>query len=239
METKQRTVGFQKYELIGGLCFLALFLSDLLPLVLRRLTFRFVGTSDPLRAGLIINLAFDLVCLAVLLPLLHRWLAGQLRRLRENGLRQTGRQLLAGAGWMLLSLFVLSWLLGFVISMYPDYSNGNQEALERLSGRYPLWMGLMTCVTAPLIEELLFRGLVFSALRPRSRFWAYLLSGLLFALPHVSAYVFDVPTAVSAVNLLLYFTMGLVLARVCERSGSVFTSVLLHALYNTIITLLI
>ena len=117
METKQRTVGFQKYELIGGLCFLALFLSDLLPLVLRRLTFRFVGTSDPLRAGLIINLAFDLVCLAVLLPLLHRWLAGQLRRLRENGLRQTGRQLLAGAGWMLLSLFVLSWLLGFVISI--------------------------------------------------------------------------------------------------------------------------
>ena len=138
----------------------------------------------------------------------------------------------------LLALFGLSWLMRFVWVRYPEYSNGNQEALETMLDVYPLWVGLMTCVTGPIAEELMFRGLIFSSLLPHSRFFAYFLSALAFAYPHVSAYLRTVPAAVTAVNLLLYFTMGLVLARVCERGRTVIPSILLHAAYNAVMTLI-
>ena len=47
---------------------------------------------------------------------------------------------------------------------------------------------LILVVLMPLIEEVLFRGLVFGGIRPRSRFAAYAASCLLFALLHVWQY---------------------------------------------------
>ena len=239
MNEEHAFIQFRKYELLGGLIFLGIFLSGALAWALRLIVAQLVGLADPLRANLILNLGFDLLSLAVLIPLLHRWLAGQFRLLRAGGVKRTLRELLIGLGLILLALIVLSRLLSFVSILYPDYSNGNQENLEVLYAAYPVWITLMTSVTAPVIEELLFRGLIFCGLRPRSRFLAYFLSALAFAFPHVSAYLGNVPLPLSAVNLLLYFSMGLILARTCERSRTIFTPILLHAVYNTIMTFLI
>lgn len=89
------------------------------------------------------------------------------------------------------------------------------EALVILSG----------VVLAPLVEELLFRGVLYQALRRNMRTGnAAFLSALVFALMHFNPALF-VP----------YMLMGVVFALVYERSGSLLPTILVHACNNGII----
>ena len=51
-------------------------------------------------------------------------------------------------------------------------------------------LAVMSVVMAPIVEEPLFRGLLFGCIRPRSRASAYIVSALLFSLYHVWQFVF-------------------------------------------------
>jgi membrane protease YdiL (CAAX protease family) len=87
---------------------------------------------------------------------------------------------------------------------------------------------LVTAVAAPLCEEAFFRGMLFRLLRRRLPLWAaILLSAMAFGLAHASPSV--------SVALLPVFTyMGIVLAVVYARTGSLTSTVLLHGLNNAI-----
>ncbi len=77
-------------------------------------------------------------------------------------------------------------------------------------------------VVAPLVEEVLFRGVLFRGLRSRMRFvWAAGLSSLLFGLMH-------------GLGILLVATglVGFFCAWVYERSGSLWTAIATHAAFN-------
>jgi membrane protease YdiL (CAAX protease family) len=83
------------------------------------------------------------------------------------------------------------------------------------------WMLLSLAVLPALVEEVLFRGVVFAAFARDSLKEALLVSSLLFAAFHLD------PTQVAGTFLLgLAFGLG----RLC--SGTIVTSVLAHALYN-------
>jgi membrane protease YdiL (CAAX protease family) len=84
-------------------------------------------------------------------------------------------------------------------------------------------------VLTPLVEELLFRGVLYQALRrtlPVST--ATLISAIIFALMHLNVVMF-VPLLV----------MGVILALVYEWSGSIVPTMLLHACNNGIMLLII
>jgi membrane protease YdiL (CAAX protease family) len=83
-----------------------------------------------------------------------------------------------------------------------------------------LW--ITTCLTAPLAEELLFRGSLFSWLRKKFSFWpAALLTALAFALPH-GGWKFIIPLGY----------LALMLAWLREKSGSIWLAMGLHAAHN-------
>ena len=83
---------------------------------------------------------------------------------------------------------------------------------------------LMIVVLAPLAEELLFRGWLYTALRWRFGFGAALwTTAILFAVAHWES------THLYALAIL---PMGLVLGYVRERTGSARASTLFHMLYN-------
>ncbi len=83
-----------------------------------------------------------------------------------------------------------------------------------------LW--ITTCVTAPLAEELLFRGSLFSWLRGQFSFWpAALLMALAFSLPH-GGWKFIIPLGYLAIML----------AWLREKTGSIWPSIGLHAAHN-------
>ncbi len=85
---------------------------------------------------------------------------------------------------------------------------------------------LLVCVAAPLAEELFFRGFLFGALRRRGLFVAAAVTGLAFGLAHVasSPIGFLVPLA----------ALGVILCLLYERTGSLYPSIALHCLNNSI-----
>jgi uncharacterized protein len=84
------------------------------------------------------------------------------------------------------------------------------------------------CVLAPILEELLFRGVLLRAfLRHHPRWAAISYSALLFGAAHMNVYQF-----------LLAFLLGLLLGWLYERSQSLLPCIALHAALNTSITVL-
>jgi membrane protease YdiL (CAAX protease family) len=82
---------------------------------------------------------------------------------------------------------------------------------------------LVVCVLAPITEELTFRGLGFSLLRPFGAAAAVLLTALAFGLAH---------GLVDALPVLFAFGVGLAYIRL--RQDSVLPGMVLHGLFNAI-----
>jgi membrane protease YdiL (CAAX protease family) len=90
-------------------------------------------------------------------------------------------------------------------------------------------MLLLAGVVAPIVEETFFRGLLFGWLRSRlPLFVAVILSAAIFAAAHV------IPILLPAL-----FAVGIILALAYELSGSLWVSILLHALQNSFAVVLI
>ena len=80
---------------------------------------------------------------------------------------------------------------------------------------------------APVAEELLFRGWLYTALRARFRFiWSFLATAALFAAMHWDA---------NHRHMLLVLPLAAALGLLRETTGSIKPTVLLHAVYNLVI----
>ena len=90
------------------------------------------------------------------------------------------------------------------------------------AGKLPMhWLFLLAVVAAPLCEEFIFRGLIFSGLRRSANLApAMLMSAALFAIIH------------PPVSMLPVFVLGLCTAYAYEKTRSLFAPVLAHAVYN-------
>jgi uncharacterized protein len=110
-------------------------------------------------------------------------------------------------------------------SLEPE-SNVPQELFED-PRVVPLTL-LLILVGAPLFEEMFFRGFLFHGLWARIGFWpGALLSGLLFALIHVSNSDF--------IGLIVPFTIiGTLFAWLVGRTGSLWNSIAVHFLFNAV-----
>lgn len=82
-----------------------------------------------------------------------------------------------------------------------------------------LWF--VAAVTPAVCEELFFRGLVLSGLRPFGKWPAIVISALLFGIAHASIY-----------RLLPTFLLGILFGVLVWRSGSIVTSIVAHAINN-------
>ena len=80
---------------------------------------------------------------------------------------------------------------------------------------------------APIAEELLFRGWLYTALRARLRFrWSFLITAALFAAMHWDA---------NHRHMVLVLPLAVALGVLRETTGSIKPTVLLHAVYNLVI----
>jgi len=148
---------------------------------------------------------------------------------------------LRGAGWrnfaLVPPLFILELLLLVLVNSAVGQLAGGFEnpQVDALTGGQTLGTGellallLLVAVVAPFAEELLFRGMLYPLLRARTgAFGAIVLSAAIFAAAHV------VPLLMPGL-----FVVGLLLAYLRERSGSIWPGVALHALQNGTALLLI
>lgn len=111
-----------------------------------------------------------------------------------------------------------------------EFENPQIEAITAgmsLSPRDLVLLLLLIAVVAPVAEELFFRGMLYPVLRRRWGVgWGIVLNAVIFALVHF-------------IPLLLpgLFYIGLLLAWVRERSGSVIPCIVLHAIQNGLVVI--
>jgi membrane protease YdiL (CAAX protease family) len=86
---------------------------------------------------------------------------------------------------------------------------------------------LVVIAVAPICEELFFRAFLYRVLRMRMSVWlACGIDGLVFGLVHASS------TSLTALPILAF--LGIVFCYVYERTGTLFATIALHALNNTV-----
>jgi len=129
-------------------------------------------------------------------------------------------------------LFAAGMMNLLVMRFTGEFENPQLEAISGGQGfSWPnfLLMLLLVGVIAPIVEEVLFRGVLYGWLRARLPLFAAVgISAAVFAAAHV------IPVLLPAL-----LVVGLVLALAYELSGSLWTSILLHALQNSLVVILI
>lgn len=148
--------------------------------------------------------------------------------LRALGLR--GTRFWPAAGWVALGLivvFAVSIIYSTLITTFhlPLQTNGETLMQEAQTMPFTVIGALIgAAVIAPFCEEIFFRGFLFAGLlRGMNVLWATLLSAFLFTLVHG-----DIGSA------LPLFAIGLMLAIIRWRTGSVWPGMALHMLNNSL-----
>ena len=97
----------------------------------------------------------------------------------------------------------------------------NNDAVTGLARTDYKRMIAVAVLMAPLVEECLFRGVVFGTIRPRSRFWAYAASIALFSLYHVWQYVIVYNDPKLLLSALAYVPVSAALTFCYEQTCSI------------------
>jgi membrane protease YdiL (CAAX protease family) len=155
-------------------------------------------------------------------------LGGRVVRSWQFGLRRPG------VGWPSAAGMILALLVAFIVitaiwsaAVHP----GEEKTLEQLGSNEGAVLlvlsAALTCVIAPMCEEFLFRGLMFTALRNWRGTWpAAVVTGLVFGGVHAeSAPVLD---------LLPLAALGFGLCLLYRYCGSLYPCMIAHSLNNSI-----
>ena len=178
---------------------------------------------------LAINIAYYGIGMAYILLLLRRFL-------------RTGFDALLDSPGRCVS----SVLLGYLLAMALSYAaalcllalsggvgeNPNTEAITQLAGgNFNAMMGIAVFL-GPVVEETLFRGVLFGVLREKNRLLAYGVTILVFAFYHLWQFVLAYGDPRLFLYALQYIPQGIALCWCYERSGSIWTPIFLHMLIN-------
>ncbi len=123
------------------------------------------------------------------------------------------------------SFLLYSLGYSFIVSIFGEGEAVNQLAVESMFSHLPIWqIFLMTVIVAPIVEEVLFRGLVlFSAGEQKTSWLRVIISSLLFGLVHT-------PTNIS--SFYTYVGMGFIFSYAGKRTESLEGPIIYHFLNN-------
>lgn len=149
---------------------------------------------------------------------------------RRPRLGDGGRAIVAGLVYfaMLMAAAGLAgWLLNVDVNQEQDIGfNAVTTNVDRLLAFISL------VLLPPIVEEILFRGVLFGGLRKQLSFvWAAVITSVLFAAPHALQGSGGALLWIGAIDT---FLLSLVLCYLREKTGSLWASIILHMIKNGI-----
>ena len=173
------------------------------------------------------NLIYYAVGIVFCLTVMFRYLRAEFDGLLDRPMRSLGTILLA-----VCAVYAMSFVAGVILlALNATIENpGNAEILDLAKVDYGAVRAIAVYL-APIVEETLFRGVIFGSLRTRSRALAYAVSVAAFSLYHVwqFAVLGDWTALLYAIQ---YIPVSVALAWCYERSGSLWTNIFFHMGYN-------
>lgn len=179
---------------------------------------------------LVLNASYSIVCLVGTAVIFRHLLTESLQTLGADPLR-----LLKGMvmGFCLYELLQVGLGMTYA-ALLPDLTTPNDETISKLLARNPALTAVITVLLSPLVEETLYRGLLFGGLRNRNRPLAYLLSALLFAAAHLLDFVGTTNTGTLLWNIPLYALPALALCACYDYCGNLWGPIFLHMIINAL-----
>lgn len=178
----------------------------------------------------VLNIVFFLVNFLCVVAIFHRFLWQSLKKAWENRWR-----CLRFAALGLVLYFAAMFLVGQIIPRIdPDFSNVNDNAIAGLAREHTAFIAFCTIFLVPVVEETLFRGLIFQQLSQKNRLLAYCVTCLLFAGIHIIGYIGTESWLTLLLCFVQYLPAGIVLAWVYEQADSVIAPILMHIAINQI-----
>lgn len=216
-------------EQIAGTVFFLIYLL-VLPFATGPL-FRLVGTLLGVTISQTVqNIVYYYILFAAAIIIFHKFLARTSRNLVDN-LGEACKSVFVG----LVALYGLNELVYRLTRVLVDnHTNLNNSTISAQIQDAPHLTLLIVVLLAPFVEEVLFRGLVFGNLKGKSRTVAYAVSCLLFALLHVWQFAVVQQDLTYFLLMVQYLVPGLVLAWAYDHTGTLWTSIGLHALANAL-----
>jgi len=131
--------------------------------------------------------------------------------------------------------YALAYVIAFIIYLIiPQSANPNDQAIFDQAKLNVNVMTVVGVILAPIVEEVLFRGVVFGTLRNKNRVLAYVISAIVFSVYHLWSYFLTGFDSSIFLHLLEYIPGAVVLAWCYERSHNLWAPIFLHALINLI-----
>ena len=169
----------------------------------------------------------SLVSLLVFLLLLKS--AGALFLGKRMGLLEGFKTLSSLKAWGMIGLTYLGIYIvtriGAMVMMWEGVSNSTNQATIENIHMNPIVLITLTVIMAPIVEELVFRGLLMGRVFNPDSIVGLILSALLFGLVHT-------PNSMGV--WIIYGGMGLVLATVYRVSKKLEYSIMAHMINNSI-----
>ncbi len=136
----------------------------------------------------------------------------------------------------LITGFVGGQLLSLLFGLFPwPVKDPNPIIWAEQYAYSPAATVLIVVILVPIVEEVLFRGLLFGSLRKRSRTVAWIASVGLFMVYSVWTFAVAYGDARYLILALRYLPMSLALTWCYDRGGSVWSAILLHAIFHAIV----
>ena len=215
---KTASGGMNRTERVAGTIFFLVYLL-VMPLLATRIFDLLEVVLDTTIGASLRNVLYYYMLFAITVLLFHSYLAHTSGRFLDNLNRSLSTMLLG-----LLVFYGANELIFRVCNV----------TIAAQVASAPRMTALIVVLLAPFVEEVLFRGLVFGCLKEKSRIFAYILSCALFAFLHVWTAAVSNWDLGYLILMLQYLVPGLVFAWAYEHSGTLWTSILLHALVNAL-----
>ena len=145
--------------------------------------------------------------------------------------------------WVFLQAVVLGfaayWICGTALTygitaVLPSFANVNDASIGTMAASHFWLMAIGTVLLVPVVEECLFRGLIFLELHSHSRLLAYCLSTICFGIIHVMSYIGTYDALTLMLCFIQYIPAGIWLAWAYEKADSIFAPILIHTAINAI-----
>ena len=141
------------------------------------------------------------------------------------GFRNTGAVSFVGAFFVILGMYPINIAVSYgVISLFPQSANNVVTTFSSIMDGNVVSVFLVIALTPAICEEMLFRGLIYNAMKARYRVSVAIgIVAVLFGIYHMSLVKF-IPTGL----------LGLMLCYVAYKTGSIYPSMMMHFINNAL-----
>lgn len=221
-------IRLKKRELILGLIYIPAHML-LLPLLLTGLQLILSGHGLSV-SGVTYNAVYFFIGFFAMFLILRSFLKDSFARFLALGLANL-RELLLN----LLLYYALAYAVSILATvLFGELESPNNDMVLELVALDLNAAVALSVLLAPFVEECLFRGVLFTWLAGKSRTLGYVFSAFAFAFLHVFQYLLIDFDPRLLLTMLSYFPAGIVLCRIYERTGTLWSSICLHTLINAL-----